>query len=127
MYDPSQLGWNFPSAGLAVFSKTLLKTNSLSRNVCDFTRWLWKFASLYWYDVIRTATASQSSSVVSRSLAMASTFAFLGIYAHTVGIPISIGMMASIPHVRTNGDIAIGFRLVVLLAHKTLGSSSTFL
>ena len=26
MYGPSQLAWNFPYAGLTVFSKTLLKT-----------------------------------------------------------------------------------------------------
>ena len=35
-----------------------------------------------------TAAASQSSSVVSRSLAMASTFSFSGISTRMVGIPI---------------------------------------
>ena len=40
-------------------------------------------------------------------------------------IPISVGMMASIPYVRANGDTPIGFKLVVLLAHKDPGSSST--
>ena len=114
MYDPSQLGWNFLSVGLAVFSKTILKTNSLGRNVRGFTRWLWKFSSLYWYDAMRAATPSRSSSIVSRSLAMASAFAFSGISAHTVGIAISMGMMASIPYVRVNDDIPISFRLVVL-------------
>ena len=97
-----------------MFSKTLLRTNSLGRNVRDFTHWLWKFASLYWYDAMRPAVASWSSSIVSRSLAMASAFAFSGISARTVGIPISMGMMASIPYVRANGDTPIGFRLVVL-------------
>ena len=63
---------------------------------------------------MRTASASRSSSVVSRSLAMASTFAFSGISARTVGILISVGMMASIPYVRANGDMPVGFRLVVL-------------
>ena len=114
MYDPSQLGWNFLSAGLAVFSKTLLKTNSSARNVCGFTRRLCKFSSLCWYDAIRTAAASESSSTVSRSLAMASAFAFSGIYVCTVDIPISVGMMASIPYVRTNDDTPVGFRLVVM-------------
>ena len=97
MYDPSQLGWNFPSVGLAVFSKNFLKTNSMARNVHVFTRRLCKFASLYWYDAICTDAASRSSSVASKSLATTSTFAFLGIYVRTMGIPISVGMMASIP------------------------------
>ena len=58
--------------------------------------------------------ASRSSLVVFRSLAMASTFALSGIFARTMGIPISMGMMASIPYVRVNGDMPISFRLVVL-------------
>ena len=97
-----------------MFSKTLLKTNSLGRNVRGFTHWLWKFASLYWYDAMRTVVASRSSSIVFRSLAMALAFAFLGISARTVGIPISVGMIAYIPYVRANGDMPVGFRLVVL-------------
>ena len=52
--------------------------------------------------------------MVSRSLTMASAFAFLGISIRIVGIPISMGMMASIPYVRANGDMPIGFLLVVL-------------
>ena len=46
---------------------------------------------------MRTTATSLSSSVMSRSLAMVSSFAFLGIFAHTVGILIFMGMMASIP------------------------------
>ena len=45
---------------------------------------------------------------------MALTFAFLGISARMVGIPISMGMMASIPYVRANDDMPVGFLLVVL-------------
>ena len=97
-----------------MFSKTRLKTKSPGRNVRGFTRWLCKFASLYWYDTMRIAVASQSSLVVSRSLAMASTFAFSGISAHMVGIPISMKMMASIQYVRANGDRPISFWLVFL-------------
>ena len=63
---------------------------------------------------MRTTVASRSLSVVFRLLAMASTFAFSGISARTVGIPIYVGMMASIPYVRANGDTWVGFRLVVL-------------
>ena len=114
MYGPSQLGWNFLSARLAVFSKTLLKTNSPARNVRGFTRRLSKFSSLYWYDAICTAAASQSLLVVSRSLATTSAFSFLTIYVRTVGIPISTGMMASIPYVKANSDTPVGFQLVVL-------------
>ena len=62
---------------------------------------------------MRTA-ASRSSSFVSRSLAMALAFAFLGISARMVGIVISMGLMASIPYVRANDDTPVGFRLVVL-------------
>ena len=97
-----------------MFSKTLLKTNSSGRNVHGFTRRLCRFDSLCWYDAKRTTAASRSLSVVSRSLAMASSFSFLGISAHTVGISISMGMMASIPYMRANGDTPFGFRLVVL-------------
>ena len=97
-----------------MFSKTRLKTKSLGRNVRGVTCWLCEFASLYWYDTMHTVAASQSSLVVSMSLAMASAFAFSGISARMVGIPISMGMMASIPYVRTNGDMPVGFRLVVL-------------
>ena len=124
MYGPSQLGWNFLFAALAVFSKILVKTNSPGRNVRDFTRWLWKFASLCWYDAMRTTAASRSSSVVSKSLVMALAFDFSGISARTVGIPISMGMMASILYVRVSGDTLVGW-LVVLYAHKTVGSSFT--
>ena len=45
---------------------------------------------------------------------MASAFAFSGIYARIVGIPISVGMMASIPYVRANDDTLVDFHLVVL-------------
>ena len=108
------MGWNFPFAGLAMFSKILLKTNSLARNVLDFTRQLCKFTNPYWYDVICTIAASQSSSVVSRSLAMASAFAFSGISVLTVDIQVYVGMMASISYMRANGDTPVNFRLVVL-------------
>ena len=47
--------------------------------------------------------------MVSRSLAMASTFAFPGISVRIVGILIYVGMMASIPYIRANGDTLVGF------------------
>ena len=70
MYGTSQLGWNFPSVGLDVFSKTLLRTNSSVLNVRDFTHRLCQLANLCWYEAMRTAAASRSSSAVSRSLIM---------------------------------------------------------
>ena len=100
--------------GLAVFSKTHLKTRSLSWNVCGFTRLLYMFANLCWYDVIRTVVSSQSSSTISRSLVTTSTLASSGIPVQSVGIPIYVGIIASIPYIRANGDIPVGFRLVVL-------------
>ena len=57
---------------------------------------------------------SRSSLVVSKSLAMASAFAFPGIYVCVVGILISVGMIASIPYVRANRDILVRFQLVDL-------------
>ena len=114
MYGPSQLGWNFPSAGLDVFSKTLLKTNSSALNVCDFTRQLCKLANLYWYEDMRTVATSRSLSAMSRSLIMASVLASSGIPIRIVGLSIFMGMIASILYVRVNGDSRISFRLVVL-------------
>ena len=63
---------------------------------------------------MRTPVASRSSSMVSRSLAMVSAFAFSGISVRMMGILIYVGMMASIPYMRANGDMPVGFRLVVL-------------
>ena len=60
------------------------------------------------------AAASRSLSVVSRSLIMALTLVSSGILVRIVGIPISVGMIASILYVRANGDSPIGFQLVVL-------------
>ena len=114
MYGPSQLGWNFPSVELDVFSKTLLRTNSPTLNVHSFTRRLCQLSNLYWYEAMRMAVASQSSLAVSRSLIMDSMLVSLGISIRIVGIPISMGMIASIPYVRVNGDSPVGFRLVVL-------------
>ena len=100
--------------GLAVFLKILLKTNSTTLNVRGFTCWLCKFSSLCWYDTMRIAAASRSSSSLSRSLVMASAFTSSGTSIRMVGISISMGMIAFIPYVRANGDSPVGFRLVVL-------------
>ena len=108
-----------------MFLKTLLKTNYLGRNVRSFTSQLCKFSSLYWYDAMPTSIASRCSLIMSRSLTRASTFAFSRISTRTVGIPISVGMMASIPYVKANDDIPVDFRLVVLEAYKTPRNSST--
>ena len=97
MYGPSQFGWNFPTAWSVVFSKTLLKTRSSTHNARDFTCMLYRFVSLCRYDAIHTVVASQSSSVIFKSLVMAATLAFSRILAQSVGTPISIGIMASIP------------------------------
>ena len=46
---------------------------------------------------------------MSRSLAMALAFAFSRIFACMMGIFIFVGMMASIPYVRANDDMPVGF------------------
>ena len=71
VYGPSQFGWNFLSAGLEVFSKTLLKTRSPSWNVCGVTHLLYRFVNLCWHDAMHTAAALRSSSIISRSLVTA--------------------------------------------------------
>ena len=45
---------------------------------------------------------------------MVSVFVSLGIPVRMVGISISVGMIASIPYVRANGDSSVSFQLVVL-------------
>ena len=92
VYGPSQFRWNLPIVGSAVFSKTLLKTRSPAWNVGYLTRLLYKFVVICWYDAIRIVVSSMSSSVISKSLARASV-----IYVRSVGIPSSVGIMASIP------------------------------
>ena len=114
MYGLSQLAWNFLYAGLVVFSKTLLKTNSPALNVHGFTHWLCRFASLCRYDAMHITIASRNLSVVSRSLVIASAFTSLEISIRMVGIPISVGMIDSILYVRAKGDSPVGFLLVVL-------------
>ena len=52
---------------------------------------------MLWYDSIHTAVASRGSSVLSRSLTTVSTFDCSGKLVRSVGIPISVGTMASIP------------------------------
>ena len=79
LYGPSQFSWNFPAARSAMFSKTLLKARSPARNACCFICMLYRFVILCWYNAIRTVRDSRSSSVISKSLAMASVLACLGI------------------------------------------------
>ena len=47
-YGPSQMGWNLPTAGSAVFSKTFLRTRSPSWNARGFTHLLWELARRRW-------------------------------------------------------------------------------
>ena len=46
---------------------------------------------------------------MSKSLPMASAFSFSGIFTRMVGIPIYVVMMASIPYMRANDDMLVGF------------------
>ena len=51
---------------------------------------------------------------MSNSLIMNSVFDCSGIFVQSVGIPISIGIIASIPQVSAKGDIPVGLPTVVL-------------
>ena len=63
---------------------------------------------------MRMAADSRNSSTVSSSLIINSVFPCSGVFVRMVGIPISFGMMASIPYVIANGDTLVGLRAVVL-------------
>ena len=60
------------------------------------------------------AAVSRGSSAVSRSMIMDSVLICLGISVQSVGIPISVGIIASIPYVSVKGGILVGLRAVVL-------------
>ena len=57
---------------------------------------------------------SRNSSTVSSSLIINSVFPCLVVFVRMVGIPIFVGMIASIPYVIVNGDMPEGLRAVVL-------------
>ena len=63
---------------------------------------------------MRMAADSRNSSTVSSSLVINSIFPCSGMFVLMVGIPISVGMMASISYVIENGDTLVGLRAVVL-------------
>ena len=63
---------------------------------------------------MRIAADSRNSSIMSRSSTINSAFLCSGMLALMVGIPISVGIIASIPYVIANGDIPVGLRAVVL-------------
>ena len=60
------------------------------------------------------AADSHNSSTVSSSLIINFVLPSSGVFVRMVGIPISVGMIASIPYVIVNGDISVGLRAVVL-------------
>ena len=63
---------------------------------------------------MRMAADSRNSSTVSRSLIINYVFPCSGVFVRMVGIPIFVGMIASIPYVIANGDTPVGLRAVVL-------------
>ena len=76
---------------------------------------------------MRMAIDSHNSSTMSRSLIINSVRPCSGVFVRMIGIPISMGMIASIPYVIVNGDMPVGLRAVVLYARSTPGSSSIHL
>ena len=63
---------------------------------------------------MRMAADSRNSLIVSSSLVVNSIFPYSEVFFRMVGIPIFVGMMASIPYVIANGDTPVGLRAVVL-------------
>ena len=63
---------------------------------------------------MRMAADSRNSSTVSSSLIINFVFSLSGVFVRMVGIPIFVGMIASIPYVIVNGDMPVGLRAVVL-------------
>ena len=63
---------------------------------------------------MRMAVDSRNSSIVSSSLIINSILPCSGVFVRMVGIPISVGMIASIPYVIVNGDMPMGLRAMVL-------------
>ena len=63
---------------------------------------------------MRMAAGSRNSSTMSSSLVINSVFPCSGVFVRMVGIPISVGMMASIPYMIANGDTPVGLRAMVL-------------
>ena len=80
-----------------MFSKTFLRTRCSAWNVRYFTCLLYELAALCWYNAMRIVAASWISFAMSKSFAMASVLAFSGSSIQSVGILISVGIMASIP------------------------------
>ena len=63
---------------------------------------------------MRMAADSCNLSTASSSLIINSVFPSSRVFVRMVGIPISVGMMASIPYVIAKGDTPVGMRAVVL-------------
>ena len=63
---------------------------------------------------MQMAADSHNSSTVSSSLVINYVFPCTRVFVKMVGIPISVGMMASIPYVIANGDTPVVLRAVVL-------------
>ena len=63
---------------------------------------------------MRTVVDSHNSSTVSSSLIINFVLPYSGVFVWMVGIPISVGMIASIPYVMVNGDMPVGLRAVVM-------------
>ena len=60
------------------------------------------------------AAESRNSSNVSISLIINSVLPCSGVFVRMVGLPISVGMIASIPYVIVNDDMPVGLRAMVL-------------
>ena len=63
---------------------------------------------------MQMAADSRNSSTMSSSLIINYVFPYSVVFVRMVGIPICVGVIASIPYVIVNGDMTVGLRPVVL-------------
>ena len=63
---------------------------------------------------MRMAADSRNSLTVSSSFIINFVLPYSGVFVRMVGIPISVGMITSIPYMIVNGDMPVGLRAVVL-------------
>ena len=123
---PSHVGPSFPWDESFVACETFLRTRSPMLNLLTFTFLLQYLAIVALYFSICFEASSLTSSIRSKLLLSSQWFLYSS-YALTRMFvnPISTGMTTLVLNVSLNGVSSIGTLVVVLYAHRTLGSSSS--
>ena len=122
---PSHAGPGFPWDESFVACETFLRTISPTLNLLTFT-FLMQYlaiAALYfstYFEALSLTSLIRSKLLFSSWGFLCTSYVFTQMFVN----PISINMMASVPNVSLNGVFLVGTFVVVLYAHRTLGSSS---